>query len=191
MDSSFTVTGRQLRSTWRDEEEDFISESIHYAQRNMTLHEYLLSAAHASHQLCVRTPLDEILGSLVAVGNDFFALADADDIKRITFFVLPVGKHTEAGSLIEIDVVEKTQSTISVSHLRKDKSFRAVLDDISAALLNTSLETVQGNEHMGIIELFSNFIAVRSAQVADNQLVQEGSTLIPVHSIISASYRVR
>lgn len=184
VDTNFLITGRKIRSIWRTEEEDFIAESLIYAKRNLSFLDYLASVAHAGNEISVRTPNYVVSGPLIHIGKDFFSIVSEDSPRLIHSFVIDEN--------IEVDVKEKTPKAQTLRLLRHEKSFRSLLDDISARPDHTEVETQQGIIYQGRFEMFADCIAItENAHIGPEQsLVRKGTTIIPTDGIVSVLYAI-
>ncbi len=178
IEQSFLLTGRNLRTQWRTQEESFISEAFNYAKRNMSLREFLASVAHSGHEIAVKTPSFKAQGSLIHIGDDFFSLVSPEHPRYIQSFILDD---------IEVEVLERTPRAQMQRLLRHGKSFRSLLDDISLHSTFAEIETRQGNIYTGTFELFADCIGVTNKE---NELIHEGKSLVPVNGIVSVLYSI-
>lgn len=178
MEQSFLLTGRNVRSQWRAQEESFIAEAFNYAKRNMSLREYLASVAHAGHEIAVKTQSYLAQGPLIHIGDNFFSISVNDNARHIQSFILDD---------IEVEVLERTPRARMQRLLRHGKSFRSLLDDISTHANFAEVETRQGNIYTGTCELFADCIGITEDE---NELIHSGKKLIPIDSVVSVLYSV-
>ena len=191
-DSTFLLTGRDMRNVWRTQEEEQISESLEYAKRNLTLLDYLASVSHAGNEISVRTLNYESRGALVHIGKDFFSIASPQMPRLIHSFVFKGDIDSSKVRNIEIDVLGKTERAQNVSLLRHDKSFKSLLDDIASHPDHTEIETEQGHLYVGTFALLSDCIAITENAATDTEktLVNPGTTIVPMNGIVSILYAV-
>jgi len=191
-DSSFLLTGRNMRNVWRTEEEEQIAESLEYAKRNLTLLDYLASVSHSGNEISVRTLNYESRGALVHIGKDFFSIASPQMPRLIHSFVFNGDVDNSKARNIEIDVLGKTERAQSIRLLRHDKSFKSLLSDIAAQPDHTEIETEQGHLYVGSFALFSDCIAITENSVSGTEktLVNPGTTIVPMDGIVSVLYAV-
>ena len=186
VDPAFLATGRDIRNTWRTEEEDFIQESLHYAQRNMTLLDYLASILHSGHEIEVHTKTGITRGVLAHLGNDFFSCRSTQRPTFVQSFALT----SYAIASLEIKVLKKSVHAQSQQITRQDKSFRSLLDDLSFRDSKVEIETQLGNVYCGKYELLADCIAISRSDSSDCELslIQSGTTVVPLSDIVSILY---
>ncbi|HMS25397.1 MAG TPA: hypothetical protein PKB15_06915 [Acidimicrobiia bacterium] len=186
VDPTFLVTGRDMRNTWRTEEEDFIQESLHYAQRNMTLLEYLASILHSGHEIEIHTIKRTTQGFLVHLGKNYFSFKSTRQPNFIQSFALT----TQGVASFEIKVLEKSSHAQSQQITRQDKTFRSLLDDLSFRNSKVEIETQLGNVYCGKYELLADCIAITRSDSSDCELslIQSGTTVVPLSEIVSILY---
>lgn len=191
VDSSFLVAGRDIRTEWRVEEEDFIAESIEYAKRKMSMLDYLASVAHAGHEIAVLTPSFQTEGQIVHIGSDFFSIVCAKKPRFAQSFVVGNAENPRIDG-IEIDVRHKSDQAENFRLVRHVKSFRSLLEDIARREGYIEIETRHENIYQGTFELFSNFISFipKSLEKNDQSLVQDGAVIIPIDGIVSVLYAI-
>ena len=190
VDSNFLITGRQIRTEWRTEEEQFTKESLSFTKRNMSLLDFLASTSHAGNEISVKTSSYEATGPLAHIGKDFFTIASPDSPRLFHSFVLNNDTNSGLPNGIEIEILERTPKAQSIRLMRQNKSFRSLLDDVSIRPDHTEIETLQGNLYEGKFELYSDFIAIteNAHSRPDQTLVKQGTVIIPIEQIISVLY---
>ena len=185
-DPAFLVTGREMRNAWRTEEEDFIQGSLRYAQRKMTLLDYLANIFHSGYEIEIHTKESRTQGFLVHLGNDYFSCRSTRRPNFVQSFAL-----THYGiSSFEIKVLEKSLHAQSQQITRQDKSFRSLLDDLAFRDRNVEIETQLGNVYCGKFELLADCIAITRSDSSDCELslIQSGTTVVPLSEIVSILY---
>lgn len=178
IEQSFLLTGRNLRTQWRAQEESYIAEAFSYTKRNMSMRDFLASVAHAGHEIAVKTHAFKAQGSLIHVGDDFFSIISSDHPRYVQSFILED---------IEVQVLGRTPRAQLQRLLRHGKSFRSLLDDIALHSHFSEVETRQGNIYTGTFELFADCIGVTDQE---NELIHEGKSLIPISGIVSVLYSI-
>ncbi|MFN8015657.1 MAG: hypothetical protein U0R17_03470 [Acidimicrobiia bacterium] len=188
IDSSFLITGRHIRGIWRDEEEDYIAESFAYTQKNLSILDYLASAAHSGNQIKITTPNFDVSGILIHIGQDFFSISDKAHPRMVHSFPINSSNNVSS-STFEIEVIDKSMKSISTHLLRNEKSFNSLLDDIYASNQHCEIETFQGNIFNGPFSILKDCICIGSS-TNNKALVNEGSIILPINGIASIAYRI-
>lgn len=192
IDTSFLITGRQMRTQWREQEEDYIAESLSFTKRNISLLDFLASVAHAGNEISVRTPHYESSGPLIHIGKDFFSIVSASSQRLVHSFVLNDNSKSDLPKGIEIEVLGRSPKAGTIRLHRQNKSFRSLLDDISTIPDHNEIETLQGNVYEGTFELYADCIVVtENANIRPNQtMIRQGAIVIPIDGIVSVLYAV-
>lgn len=190
--SDLISTGRKIRSTWRDEEEDFLKESSHYSRKQLSALDFLSSVAHAGHQICVHSVAFQSEGTLLHLGTDFFSIAPDNDSTRVHSYSL----NGLSASLIEIDITEKVLRSWTTSLFRYEKSFKSLLDELSVKNDVVEIETATGNVFSGTIQMLSDSIVISPLnndsenQNEDRTLVKKNSTIVSQDAVVSVFYSI-
>lgn len=128
IDSDLRLTGRTIRTQWRETEEDFIEQSSHYAKRQLSLLDFLSNVAHSGNAVRIKTNAHVVAGMICVIGTDFFSvIPDLDRNKR---YVFPVHDQDTKNSRLdcEMTVLKKRPSKKSSNlQLRQEKAFATCL----------------------------------------------------------------
>lgn len=191
IEQSFFIAGRDIRAAWRSEEEDFISESLAYAKKKMTLLDYLASVSHAGNEVAVKTLSYQTEGPIIHIGSDFFSIVSPQNSRYIqSFCVGSHGSHHMRG--IEIEIKEQTVHASRLKLIRQVKSFHSLLENISIRDEYAEIETFNGNVYQGDFEMFADFISFRQVDSGANEmsLVEKGTITIPIDGVVSVLYSI-
>lgn len=190
-DSTFVLTGRQLRTVWSAETEELSRESAHYAKKRLTLLDYLSNVSQSGHNIRIRTDNFNVHGTLVHLGADFFSVASSDEDRTVHSFRLnPDGSKLH--SSIEIDIAEQSERAFSTQLLRHDKSFRSLLEDVFTTPEYCEIETTQGNVYSGPFDMLQDCIAVheKNAPQLSMTLITQDTTIVPIDGVVSVLYTI-
>lgn len=180
---------RSLRSQWRDEEEEISIESFEYTKRNTSLIEYLASIASEDYQINVSTKLNNYQGYITSIGTNYFSISHSYMSNNFAITSFPLTNLDQFSIAIGKKRKEQNSSNYQVNILQK--SFKALLDEISSSKVNLTIELITNNEIKGYIDLYKDFYSVRIMEntritnLEKISFIEEGSTLIYQDSIIS------
>jgi hypothetical protein len=189
-DSDNLIFARSLRSQWRDEEEEITSESFEYAKRNTSYIEYLASIQNEGYSINISTQNNSFEGYISFIGTNFFSIRQKAMSKKIVITSFPL---VNANNIV-FSLGKKNKNTDMVlGDSIKQKSFKALLDEISDLQITANIELLANKELSGKLYTFKDFYSITNGNIKStfnlekDAFIKEDSTLIKHDAIVAIS----